>query len=144
MNVPHPIPYQGSKRRLAPYILQYFPTSFTRLIEPFAGSAALSLVVATKKKNPTFILNDINAPLMHLWEQIIHQPRTLALQYRELWNAQLGREREFYFAIRAQFNATQCPHHFLYLLARCVKAAVRYNRKGEFNQSPDNRRKGMP
>jgi DNA adenine methylase len=31
----------------------------------------------------------------------------------------------------------------LYLLARIVKGAVRYNRDGEFNQSADNRRKGM-
>ncbi|MCK4459491.1 MAG: DNA adenine methylase, partial [Methanosarcinales archaeon] len=28
------------------------------------------------------------------------------------------------------------------LLARCVKASIRYNARGEFNQSPDNRRKG--
>ena len=31
---------------------------------------------------------------------------------------------------------------FLYLLARCVKGAVRYNSEGLFNQSPDKRRKG--
>jgi len=30
----------------------------------------------------------------------------------------------------------------LYLLARCVKAAIRYNAEGNFNNSPDNRRKG--
>ncbi len=30
----------------------------------------------------------------------------------------------------------------MYLLVRCVKAAVRYNANGDFNQSPDNRRKG--
>ena len=35
------------------------------------------------------------------------------------------------------------PHHLLYLLARCVKASIRYNTDGDFNQSPDNRRKGM-
>ena len=35
------------------------------------------------------------------------------------------------------------PDLFLYLLARCVKAAVRYNANGEFNQSPDHRRRGM-
>jgi DNA adenine methylase len=35
------------------------------------------------------------------------------------------------------------PDYFLYLLARCVKGSVRYNANGEFNQSPDNRRKGM-
>src|SRR5437868_10841862 len=28
------------------------------------------------------------------------------------------------------------------MLARCVKTSVRYNSNGEFNQSPDNRRKG--
>ncbi|MCX6844796.1 MAG: DNA adenine methylase [candidate division WOR-3 bacterium] len=32
--------------------------------------------------------------------------------------------------------------NLLYLLARCVKASVRYNSNGEFNQSPDNRRRG--
>ena len=30
----------------------------------------------------------------------------------------------------------------LYLLARCVKGAVRYGRNGKFNQSPDKRRHG--
>jgi len=39
-------------------------------------------------------------------------------------------------------NPIHRPDHFLYLLARCVKASVRYNSDGEFNQSPDNRRKG--
>ena len=36
-SVPHPIPYQGSKRGLAPIILAYFPSHFRRLVEPFAG-----------------------------------------------------------------------------------------------------------
>ena len=43
MAVPHPIPYQGSKRQLAGAILRYFPESTARMVEPFAGSAALSL-----------------------------------------------------------------------------------------------------
>lgn len=30
----------------------------------------------------------------------------------------------------------------LYLLARCVKGSVRYGNNGQFNQSPDKRRKG--
>ncbi|MHB8648282.1 MAG: DNA adenine methylase, partial [Thermomicrobiales bacterium] len=36
----------------------------------------------------------------------------------------------------------QRPDSFLFLLTRCVKASVRYNASGEFNQSPDHRRKG--
>jgi hypothetical protein len=43
MSVPHPIPYQGSKRALASAILAYLPEDCVTLIEPFAGSAALSL-----------------------------------------------------------------------------------------------------
>ena len=40
-------------------------------------------------------------------------------------------------------STTGRPDLYLYLLARCVKGSVRYNSCGEFNQSPDNRRKGM-
>jgi len=53
-----------------------------------------------------------------------------------------GQERDFYDFVRDEFNRTQRSDYFLYLLARCVKASVRYNSRGKFNQSPDNRRKG--
>ncbi len=43
MGVPHHIPFQGSKRNLAPAILGYFAERVGTLIEPFAGSAALTL-----------------------------------------------------------------------------------------------------
>jgi hypothetical protein len=42
MTVPQPFQYQGSKRALAPLILQYLPVSTTRLVEPFCGSATSS------------------------------------------------------------------------------------------------------
>lgn len=142
MRVPHPIPYQGSKRRLAPAIVAYVPHATARLIEPFAGSAAVSLMAALHGKAAAFILNDANAPLMQLWSAIVHAPHALADAYAELWHAQAGRERVFYDEIRAAFNRSQEPHYLLFLLARCVKAAVRYNRAGAFNQSADHRRRG--
>jgi site-specific DNA-adenine methylase len=46
MKIPHPIPYQGSKRNLASEILRFFPANIVRLIEPFAGSAAISIASA--------------------------------------------------------------------------------------------------
>jgi hypothetical protein len=42
MTVPQSFQYQGSKRALAPLILQYLPVSTTRLVEPFCGSATSS------------------------------------------------------------------------------------------------------
>lgn len=142
MSIPHPIPYQGSKRNLASAILQYFPNDTQRLIEPFAGSAAVSIAAAHTGKASHLLLNDLNKPLIDLWEGIINQPEQLASLYEQLWRSQLGRERRFYDLVRKRFNQTHRPYYFLYLLARCVKASVRYNSNGEFNQSPDNRRKG--
>jgi len=142
MRMPQPIPYQGSKRQIAECILKFVPTEIDRLVEPFAGSAALSIAAAYRGLGNQFLLNDLNKPLTDLLRLIIHEPEKIASRYCELWNTQLGREREFYDEIREQFNQTQCPELFLYLLARCVKASVRYNTNGEFNQSPDNRRKG--
>ena len=63
-------------------------------------------------------------------------------KYTFLWNDQLGREREYFNRVRGRFNKKHDPADFLYLLARCVKAAIRYNSNGEFNNTPDNRRKG--
>ena len=142
MKVPHPIPYQGSKRHLASRILAYFPQHVDALIEPFAGSGAIALAAASQGLAERFRLNDLNGPLMELWRIIIEEPNKLAKQYESVWRAQHGDRRDYYDKIRDEFNQTRRPHHFLYLLARCVKAAVRYNANGEFNQSPDNRRMG--
>lgn len=143
MRVPHPIPYQGSKRGIAEAILTFFPCRVVRLVEPFAGSAAVTLVAAALYRAERFWLNDLNEPLMRLWEAIICRPEQTADAYERLWQEQQGREREYYDVVRDEFNRTHRPEYLLYLLARCVKASVRYNANGEFNQSPDNRRRGM-
>lgn len=142
MNVPHPIPYQGSKRNLADAILRYFPEKVETLHEPFAGSAAISLAAAAHKRAKRFHINDLNKPLVDLWRAIINTPDKLSKEYEGLWHEQLDDPKAFYRDIRDKFNLTGRQDYFLYLLARCVKASVRYNANGEFNQSPDNRRRG--
>lgn len=140
--VPHPIPYQGSKRFLAGAILEQLPQRFDRLVEPFAGSAAISLAVATCGMANRFWLNDAHKPLADLWDRILLDPAALSTEYADLWHEQSGNERKFFDQVRSKFNASQEPRHFLYLLARCVKAAIRYNSDGQFNNTPDNRRLG--
>ena len=142
MKIPHPIPYQGSKRNLATDILRYFPERVMTLIEPFAGSAAITLAAAARGLATRCVINDLNKPLVDLWRAIVDSPEKLARQYEDLWRAQHEDRREYYDKVRADFNRAGRPDHMLYLLARCVKASVRYNANGEFNQSPDNRRKG--
>lgn len=142
MKIPHPIPYQGSKRNLAADILRFFPEKIDRLIEPFAGSAAITIASAYYFKAEKFIINDINEPLINLWNKIINEPQTIIRDYHHIWNGQLGNEEEYYYQMRDNFNRTKEPKYLLFLLAKCVKAAVRYNAEGNFNQSPDKRRKG--
>ncbi len=142
MKVPHPIPYQGSKRNLASAILDYFPEHVDTLIEPFAGSAAMTLAAAARNAAARYSISDLNKPLVDLWRAIIQSPEKLAKQYEQLWNAQHDDRRQYYDQVRDEFNRDGKPDHFLYLLARCVKASIRYNSNGEFNQSPDNRRMG--
>ncbi|HEY0734661.1 MAG TPA: DNA adenine methylase, partial [Herpetosiphonaceae bacterium] len=101
MRVPHPIPYQGSKRSLAQSIVACFPAQVDRVIEPFAGSAAVTLAAAQRSAATRFVLNDSNAPLIQLWREIVEQPQDLARRYRQLWLEQQGRERDYYEAVRA-------------------------------------------
>jgi len=140
--VPHPIPYQGSKRQLAQYIVSLFPSETKRLVEPFAGSAAVSLAAGHMKRVKRWRLNDLHKPLIGLWVEIVERPEQISAGYEKIWKAQLGDERAHYDRVRHRFNKQQGPEDFLYLLARCVKAAIRYNSRGEFNNSPDNRRLG--
>jgi len=141
-DVPQPIPYQGSKRQLAPSILPHFPKDASRIVEPFAGSAAITIAAASRRLAEKFWINDAHKPLMDLWREIIENPDAISQAYSRLWNAQLGNERDFFDQVRTHFNQSHRPADFLYLLARSVKAAIRYNSNGEFNNTPDNRRKG--
>ena len=143
ISVPHPFPYQGSKRGIAKYILPHFPSDVNYLIEPFCGASAISLSARAYGLINKVILNDLNEPLMYLWKEILNNPENLVKQYEQLWHEQQTDKKAFFFKTREEFNKTHQPHHLLYLLARIVKGAVRYSSSGSFNQSADNRRSGM-
>ncbi len=140
--IPHPIQYQGSKRNLAPVILRYFPKGVVRLVEPFAGSAAISIAAAAKGLTQKFWINDLNKPLSELLKLIAEKPEELSAFYGQLWNQQHPGSIQHFYRVRDEFNRTQDPRLFLYLLSRCVKGSVRYNSEGLLNQSPDKRRLG--
>lgn len=142
LSVPHPIPYQGSKRKLAPEILKWFPEKIGTLYEPFAGSAAVTLAAAATGHASSFCLGDSLLPLMSLWQQIIIRPHQVADEYERIWKEQLDDPRGYYDEVRDEYNAAPQASLLLFLLARCVKNAVRFNQDGLFNQSPDKRRLG--
>lgn len=143
---PHIVQYQGSKRNLASQILPYFPKKINRLIEPFAGMAAITIATAQQNRANEYVINDINPPLVNLLESAIETPELLVANYDKLWNEQFDYANgsvDHYYYVRDLFNnGEQQPEKILYLLARCVKGSVRYGKNGKFNQSPDKRRNG--
>ena len=143
ISVPHPFPYQGSKRGIAKHILPHFPSDVNCLIEPFCGASAIALSASAYGLMKKAIINDLNEPLMKLWQEILENPEGLVERYEQLWHEQHPDKKAYFFKVREQFNETHQPHHLLYLLARIVKGAVRYSSSGSFNQSADNRRSGM-
>ena len=142
INIPLPFQYQGSKRNLAPRILEHLPRKMNRLVEPFAGSGAVSLACAVRGRSGEYWLNDVNRPLSELLSLIVNRPEEVANSYRSVWRDYDADHLEHFHAVRDRFNRTADPKLLLYLLARCVKGAVRYNGHGQFNQSPDKRRLG--
>jgi len=143
-SIPHPIPYQGSKRRLATAILSHVsPNLYKRLVEPFAGSGAVTLAAASRRTLfSSYVIGDALEPLVRLWNIVIDDPTEVSDQYNVLWHREREKPIDAYYEIRSEFNVDRSPTKLLYLLARCVKNAVRFNPAGEFNQSPDKRRTG--
>lgn len=144
--VPHIVQYQGSKRKLAPQILQYMPKKFNRLIEPFSGMAAISIATAMEQRADSYVINDLNKILVEILKEAIENPSQLAADYRRVWDEQFlygDNHVEHFYVVRDRFNnGKETPANLLYLIARCVKGAVRYGGNGKFNQSPDKRRHG--
>jgi DNA adenine methylase len=150
---PQPFPLQGSKRLQVPIINRLLPLGCSRLIEPFCGSAAVSIGARYHQKVETAVISDSNLSLMTLWQNILTDPEDLANRYANIWAGQLESSlsngkpdtRDYFNVVRDRYNnagAEGEPADFLFLLNKIVKAALRYSRSGRMNQSADGRRLG--
>lgn len=143
IRLPHPIPYQGSKRKLAPLIGRYLPKSSKRFFEPFAGSAAMSIYAAYHRRADSFVIADSLEPMVQLLTAIVDSPEKTSSRYEEIWNGQTSQGPDYFNRVRDRYNADRDPVDLLYLICRCVKNAIRFNKNGNFTQSVDKRRLGM-
>lgn len=141
--LPHPIPYQGSKRNLAPMIGEHLPTDVEAFYEPFAGSAAMAIYAAHHKLARRFVIGDSLAPIVRLWRCMVEQPESTIARYRAIWEGQQPDDHGYFNRVRHRYNSEHEPIDLLYLICRCVKNAVRFNSRGDLTQSVDKRRLGM-
>jgi len=142
--IPHPFPYQGSKRKIASQIIERCElSSIDCVVESFAGTAAITLALLQNGIVENAVINDKNEHIYLLWKEIHDNPSQLCDLYEYHWNEQLSDPKGYFLDMRKKLNNDFTPEVFLYILARIVKGAVRYSKSGMFSQSCDNRRLGM-
>lgn len=123
--------WAGGKYRLIDKIREKM-ASGERLIEPFAGSCALSLNCHYQQ----FWLNDINTDLINLYKTIQSEGEAFIDLCRSFFVPE-NNSAERYYELREQFNRENNIIHksalFLYLNRHGYNGLCRYNSKGEFN-----------
>lgn len=123
--------WAGGKYSLIDKIVEHLPEG-NKLIEPFAGAGTVFL----NTDYPKYLLNDINADLIHLFQELKDKNGTLIDDMRELFNSKYN-NKESYYDLRTQFNNSTDPYErsvfFLYLNRHCYNGLCRYNASGGFN-----------
>lgn len=123
--------WAGGKYYCLHHIIPHLPDG-QRLIEPFAGSAALSL----NSEYPSYLLSDINPDLVKVF-QCLQKEGLGFIDYCEHHFAPENNSKEAYYAKRARFNQLRTCREkaslFIYLNRHAYNGLCRYNSKGEFN-----------
>jgi len=123
--------WAGGKYALVEQISGHLPEADV-LVEPFVGAASVFL----NTRYSRYVLNDINADLIHLYRLLQQNPTDTIAAAREYFTPAFN-DKETYLGIRQRFNssvdATERSALFLYLNRHCFNGLCRYNQRGEFN-----------
>lgn len=124
--------WAGNKYRIIDRIRPLLPADGKRLIEPFAGSAAVFLNTNYAEN----IVADFNSDLVALYQQLQSEGVGFINYCREYFTPEYNTEHSYYL-FRQEFNTAKDARLraalFLYLNRHGYNGLCRYNQKGEFN-----------
>lgn len=127
---PTVIKWFGSKRTVAKDLAEHFLSANT-YFEPFVGGGAMIPYAKATKG----YASDIIPELIDLWNNIKNNPAKVAHEYELRWSDLQHNGADIYYKIRDNFNITRNCFDFLFLTRTCVNGMIRYNEKGDFNNS---------
>ena len=123
--------WAGGKYNLMEAIAGHLPEADV-LVEPFVGAGSVFLNTNYSR----YLLNDINADLIHLYQFLQQKPQQLIDDARLLF-VDNNNEKSVFLAMRQLFNQTTDPYQrsllFLFLNRHCYNGLCRYNQSGFFN-----------
>lgn len=133
------IKWSGSKRTQSTIIKSFLPSKFDTYYEPFIGGGSMLYAIHPEKS----VCGDICKPLIDLWKEIRDNPESLANEYEKRWSRLQNEGYTAYYDIRDSFNRKKSPYDLLFLSRTCVNGLIRFNDKGEFNNSLHHSRPGI-
>lgn len=123
--------WAGNKYQIVARIKEVLPSG-KRLIEPFAGSAAVFL----NTEYDSYLISDANHDLITLYQHVQREGDAF-IEYARTFFVQENNQEEAYYQFRTDFNQTDDPRQksalFLYMNKHGYNGLCRYNRKGEYN-----------
>ena len=138
---PSLIKWTGSKRSQACSIARLFPKNARNYYEPFVGGGAV-LYYATDHFQKTYA-SDLYGPLIEIWNEVKSHPQEVIDCYSENWTALQKDFPNYFYTVRDKFNAQKKGLDLLFLSRTCVNGIIRFNDKGDFNNSLHLSRRGM-
>lgn len=120
--------WAGSKRQHVPFLRALWSASYSRYVEPFAGSAALFFAI----RPPRALLSDLNGELVQAFKAVAAEPGAV---WRALTRLDPGRSN--YYVVRSRrpqdLRPAERAARFIYLNRFCFNGLFRTNRSGDFN-----------
>lgn len=120
--------WAGSKRKQLPTLGALWRPSYSRYVEPFAGSASLFFAISPKMA----LLTDINGDLINTFIAVRDHHRAVANRLHKI-----PRGERTYYKIRndglAGLDPIDAAARFIYLNRYCFNGLYRTNRSGKFN-----------
>lgn len=123
--------WAGGKYNLVDAISLQLPES-PLLVEPFVGAGSVFL----NTDYPSYLLNDINADLINLYQLLQTKPGNFIADAQALF-VHSSNEKSSYLSFREEFNQSTDSYQrsllFLYLNRHGYNGLCRYNGSGKFN-----------
>ncbi len=121
--------WAGSKRQLIPVLSTFWNKgSYSRYVEPFAGSACLFFSLAPDSA----LLGDVNKELISMYKELEKDPQAVLNELKKL-----KKSKDDYYHIRQLDLVTLTPveraARFIYLNRYCFNGLYRVNSQGKFN-----------
>jgi DNA adenine methylase len=130
--------WAGSKRRLVPRLEQFWNGSYTRYVEPFAGSACLFF----RLEPEAALIGDLNQELIESYEVLRSDPEAVHAAFATWQNCE-----STYYEVRSldtrTLSAAVRAARFVYLNRFCFNGLFRTNRQGRFNVPYGGRKSGQ-